>query len=70
VTIPQQSSNCKFFRLVQGPVVYCALQLRDEYLLSLIDNTISTYRGRILEKIRMKTNAELTHYAVQNKLVN
>jgi len=43
VTIPQQSSNCKFFRLVQGPVVYCALQLRDEYLLSLSDNTINTY---------------------------
>ena len=38
--------------------------------LSLSDKTISTYRARILEKMRMKTNAELTHYAMQNKLVN
>jgi len=39
-------------------------------LLSLSDKTISTYRARILEKMRMKTNAELTHYGIQNKLVN
>lgn len=32
--------------------------------------TISTYRARILEKMSMKTNAELTHYAIQNKLVD
>jgi two-component system invasion response regulator UvrY len=39
-------------------------------MLSLSDRTISTYRARILEKMGMKTNAELTHYAIQNKLVN
>jgi two-component system invasion response regulator UvrY len=39
-------------------------------VLSLSDSTISTYRGRILEKMRMKTSAELTHYAIQNKLVD
>jgi len=38
-------------------------------LLSLSDRTISTYRVRILEKMSMKTNAELTHYAVKNSLV-
>ena len=38
-------------------------------LLSLSDRTISTYRARILEKTGMKTSAELTHYALQNKLV-
>ena len=38
--------------------------------LSLSDKTISTYRARLLEKMRMKTNAELTHYAIQNKLVD
>ncbi len=37
-------------------------------LLSLSDKTISTYRARILEKMGMKTSAELTHYAIQNKL--
>src|SRR5438067_2633645 len=39
-------------------------------ILSLSDSTISTYRARILEKMRMKTNAELTHYAIQNKLAD
>ena len=39
-------------------------------LLALSDSTISTYRGRILEKMGMKTNAELTHYVIQNKLVD
>ena len=39
-------------------------------LLSLSDSTISTYRARILEKMGMKTNAELTHYAIQSKLVD
>jgi two-component system, NarL family, invasion response regulator UvrY len=38
-------------------------------ILSLSAGTISTYRARILEKMGMKTNAELTHYAIQNKLV-
>jgi DNA-binding NarL/FixJ family response regulator len=38
-------------------------------VLALSDKTISTYRARILEKMGMKTNAELTYYAIQNKLV-
>lgn len=38
-------------------------------MLSLSDRTISTYRARLLEKMGMKTNAELTHYAISNKLV-
>jgi two-component system invasion response regulator UvrY len=37
--------------------------------LSLSVKTISTYRSRILEKMRMKNNAELTHYAIKNHLV-
>ncbi|MBI3876201.1 MAG: response regulator transcription factor [Verrucomicrobia bacterium] len=36
---------------------------------SLSVKTISTYRTRILDKMAMKTNAELTHYAIQNQLV-
>jgi len=39
-------------------------------ILCLSESTISTYRGRILEKMGMKTNAELTHYAIQKKLVD
>jgi two-component system invasion response regulator UvrY len=37
--------------------------------LSLSVKTISTYRTRILEKMKMKNNAELTHYSIQNRLV-
>jgi DNA-binding NarL/FixJ family response regulator len=37
--------------------------------LSLSVKTVSTYRTRILEKMRMKNNAELTHYSIQNRLV-
>jgi len=37
--------------------------------LSLSPKTISTYRARLLEKMNMKTNAELTFYAIQNGLV-
>ena len=37
--------------------------------LSLSDKTISTYRRRILDKMYMRTNAELTHYAIRNGLV-
>jgi two-component system invasion response regulator UvrY len=31
--------------------------------------TVSTYRARVLEKMNMKTNAELIRYALQNHLV-
>jgi two-component system, NarL family, invasion response regulator UvrY len=37
--------------------------------LSLSSKTISTYRTRLLEKMNMQTNAELTHYAIENNLV-
>jgi len=38
--------------------------------LSLSIKTISTYRSRILEKMRMKNNAELTYYAIKHQLVD
>ncbi len=42
-------------------------EIAEELVLSV--KTISTYRARVLEKLRMKTNAELTHYAIKNNLV-
>jgi len=30
---------------------------------------VSTYRTRILQKMSMRTNAEPTHYAIRNGLV-
>jgi two-component system, NarL family, invasion response regulator UvrY len=43
-------------------------EMADELALSV--KTISTYRARILEKMDMKNNAELIHYAIQNQLVD
>ena len=42
--------------------------IAEELCLSV--KTISTYRTRIMAKMGMKKNAELTLYAVHNKLIN
>jgi two-component system invasion response regulator UvrY len=42
-------------------------QIADALALSV--KTVSTYRTRILEKMRMQNNAELIHYAIENGLV-
>jgi two-component system invasion response regulator UvrY len=38
--------------------------------LSLSVKTVSTYRARVLEKMNMKTTAELMHYGIQHGLVD
>jgi len=38
--------------------------------LSLSVKTISAYRARILEKLGLRSNAEITHYAIKNGLVD
>jgi Response regulator containing a CheY-like receiver domain and an HTH DNA-binding domain len=43
-------------------------EIAKELFLSV--RTVSTYRARVLEKLKMKTNAELIRYALQNNLVN
>jgi DNA-binding NarL/FixJ family response regulator len=37
--------------------------------MSLSAKTVSVYRSRLMEKLRMKTNAELTRYALENQLL-
>lgn len=37
--------------------------------LSLSTTTVSTYRARILEKMSIRSNAELTRYALEKKLI-
>ena len=37
--------------------------------LSLSVKTVSTYRARLLEKLHMKTNADLTRYCLENRLI-
>ena len=53
-----------FCMIAQGKTVK---EIADELALSV--KTISTYRTRILEKMAMKNNAELIHYAISNRLV-
>ncbi|HSB73459.1 MAG TPA: response regulator transcription factor [Candidatus Methylomirabilis sp.] len=53
-----------FTMIAQGKTVK---EIADELALSV--KTISTYRTRILEKMAMKNNAELIHYAISNRLV-
>jgi len=43
-------------------------QIAEELFLSV--NTISTYRARILEKMKLKNNAELIRYALKNDLLD
>jgi DNA-binding NarL/FixJ family response regulator len=38
-------------------------------LLDLNAGTIATYRGRILEKLNLTSNAELVRYALKNNLI-
>lgn len=38
--------------------------------LSLSVKTISEYRSRLLAKMKLKTSAELTHYAIRNQLID
>lgn len=37
--------------------------------MSLSPKTVSVYRARLLQKMRLKNNSELTHYALKNQLV-
>lgn len=54
-----------FCKLASGKTVS---EIAGELFLSV--KTISTYRRRILDKMSMKKNAELTHYAIKNNLLN
>ena len=43
-------------------------EIAEELCLSV--KTVSTYRSRVLEKMKMKNNAELMHYAIKQGLVD
>ncbi|MBP7691054.1 MAG: response regulator transcription factor [Anaerolineales bacterium] len=38
--------------------------------LALSVKTVSTYRARLLQKLNLRTNADLIHYAIQNHLID
>jgi len=39
-------------------------------ILAISPKTVSVYRARLLEKMHLKNNSELTHYALKNQLVD
>jgi two-component system, NarL family, invasion response regulator UvrY len=53
-----------FCKLAAGSSVS---KIAEELFLSV--KTVSTYRTRILEKMSLKSNADLTYYAIKNKLI-
>jgi two-component system, NarL family, invasion response regulator UvrY len=53
-----------FFKLAGG---LSPTEIADE--LNISTKTVSTYRSRILEKMSLKTNADLTYYAIKNGLI-
>ena len=53
-----------FMLLVEGKAISEISQQ-----LSLSASTVSTHRARILNKMNMKSNAEMVRYALENKLV-
>jgi DNA-binding NarL/FixJ family response regulator len=54
-----------FCKLAAGAAVS---KIADELHLSV--KTVSTYRTRVLEKMGMKSNADLTYYAIKNGLID
>ena len=53
-----------FLRLAQGETIG---HMAEQMFLSV--KTVSTYRSRVLEKLKLSNNAELTVYAIRNGLV-
>ncbi len=53
-----------FLRLARGETVG---HMADSMSLSV--KTVSTYRSRVMEKIKLTTNSELTYYALKNGLI-
>ena len=54
-----------FLKLAQG---ISPTDIANELFLSV--KTVSTYRTRILEKMSLKSNADLTYYAIKNHLID
>jgi len=54
-----------FYRLASGESVS---RIAEELFLSV--KTVSTYRARILEKMQMNSNSDLTYYAIKNHVID
>ena len=64
----QQLTDREFEILRMIALGHPAAQIANE--LSLSVNTINTYRARILEKMRLKSNADIIRYALEHSLID
>jgi two-component system, NarL family, invasion response regulator UvrY len=64
----QSLSNREYETLILIASGFSVSEIADK--LSLSVKTISMYRTRLLEKMQLKHNADLTHYAIKNNLVD
>lgn len=60
-------SDREFQTLIMISSGYSVTEIADKLALSV--KTISMYRTRLLEKMQLRHNADLTHYAIKNHLV-
>lgn len=67
VSLHESLSNREFEVLKLIAAGTAVSEIAEKFSLSV--TTISTYRTRILKKMNFKSNAELTQYAVSNKLI-
>jgi len=67
VPLHEQLSDREYQILIMLAKGRTLTEIADELALSV--KTISTYRARLLLKMNMKSNAEVTRYAIENKLV-
>jgi two-component system invasion response regulator UvrY len=65
--IHESLSNRELQILCQIASGKSAEQIAKELIISV--HTVYSYRNRILEKMKMKSNVELTQYAIQNNLI-
>src|SRR4029077_15660998 len=65
---PHATLSKREFQIFYGlPSGESVSKIAEELFLSV--KTVSTYRARILEKMQMSSNANLTYYAVKNKII-
>lgn len=67
VKLHEKLSNREFQVMVMLAKGKSVTEIAKEIYIS--DKTVSTYRARILEKMGMRKNAELTMYAIKNNLI-
>jgi two-component system invasion response regulator UvrY len=66
--LPHQTLSNREFQVMRMLASGKSLrEIADEMIIS--EKTVTTYRARILEKMNLHNNVELTLYAIENKLL-